>query len=364
MRKRSGRRNLAFLVTGILIAGVAYAATAIAAPATGTKADRAQATKVALVLHLRIPFTQQIADGAIQAAKENGLNLQIVGPAGFDPPAAVVAFNQVILAGAKGVAAVSFPPEIWRRTISNAVKRGIPVGTLNAGAISTLGSKSPVYVGVNEVSNGRALGTLVGRELGPKAGGTVIVGTCAPGLYVLDDRVKGIKLAVKKLSPKITVKGPFDVSGDPTKNFNTWKSIILANPSAKAFLGVCAPDLPNLSKIKRQDKGAKYIIAGVDLEPEALRGIKDGLALGTIGQSPYMQGYVPIRLIAEKLAEGKPIPSGWIDAGLEVVTKKNVKTFIARENSKALTKAWYQPAVERIFADPASAAKPYAEQRK
>lgn len=326
--------------------------------ASGSAAKSADGLKLGLVLHVRIPFTQQIADGAQAGAEQYGVDLQVAGPQGFDPPAQVKAVQDTIAAGAKGIATVPFPADLWKRPIELAQDQGVPIVSLNVAALDTA---SPVYVGENSLELGGRLAELALTELGADAKGDVVVGICAPGTFPLELRMQGIRNVFAAKAPGVTVKGPFNVTGDPSTNFSNWRSIVQANPDAIAFLGICAQDLPNLSKIKAKDRDADYTIAGVDLEPEALRGIKDGVALGTVGQNPYLQGYVPIRLLVENLAFDKPMPKGWINSGTEVVTSENIDEVMQREASKEATEAFYKPTIERIFSDPKRQTRPFGD---
>lgn len=323
--------------------------------ATAGAAEDADPLPLALVLHLRIPFTEQIADGAEAAAEDLNVDLQTVGPPGFDPPAAVQAFQDVITAGAQGVATVPFPGDLWAGPIATAQEGGVPVLSLNVAAPE---SDSPVFVGEDSYALGSLLADQVVSELGGDASGSIVVGICSPGALPLELRMQGIFETFAEDAPGVEVLGPFDVSGDPSTNFSTWESLIQANPDALAYVGICAQDLPNLVEIKERAADADYVIAGVDLEPDALRGIADGTALATIGQSPFMQGFVPIRLLAEHLRGEYELPEGWIDSGLEVVTAENVAEVTERENSPELTREFYQDRIEEIFADPAAATEP------
>jgi ribose transport system substrate-binding protein len=187
------------------------------------------------------------------------------------------------------------------------------------------------------------------------------VGNCAPGVQVLDDRVDGIKEIVEREAPGITVEGAFDTTSDPASNFSAWEALLQRYPDALAYLGVCDPDLPNLIKLKAREPGADYAIVGANFVPETIQGLQEGIATASVGQSPFMQGYVPIRAVLEQLVNGNEIPEGWIDSGIEVVTPDEVDELAAREASKEATLEHYLPIAEEIFADLDSAVRPLSE---
>jgi ABC-type sugar transport system substrate-binding protein len=308
-----------------------------------------------------IPFYNQISDGGRAAAADCGAQeLQVIGPTDFNLEATVQAVRDALAAGVNGIALNSFPPDLWVPVVEKANESGVPMVAFNAGAVD-LGDASPLYVGVNEFDVGRALGGALGDVLGPDASGTVVAGICSPGFGPLLNRVDGMAQALSEKSPGVTVSEPFDTGNDLTKSFTAWSDLIQANPDAVAFAGVCSTDLPNLVKIKQADAEADYLIAGADIDLEALSGIEDGTAVAMVGQSPYLQGYIPVRMLLESVASGEPIPSGWIDSGVEVVTKDNAAAVREREGSIEATKAFYAPLVEAIFADPAAAIRPLSD---
>jgi ABC-type sugar transport system substrate-binding protein len=359
-----------------MAAGAALAAVAVLAAgcggsngssATGGSSGggaAAQGQTYGLVLHLRIPFTAQIQKGAEDAARQFGATLKVVGPTNLDPPTEVRDFQNLSTTGVKGIAVAAATPEIWARPVRTVQQSAMPVVTLNAGYVD-LGADSPPYVGVNEVNAGRALARLVLRNLPKRPSGFVVIGNGQPGAPPLEDRTKGFKLQMQESAPQIKIRGPFNVQQDPSANFAQWQSVINANRGALAYVGITAVDLPNLAKIKASQPGATYRIASFDLQPESLKAIKDGLAVGTIGQSPYLQGYIPVRLLIEKQNNGLKLPmDGWIDPGTEIVDRSNIDQVMAREGSPAKTKAFYAPKIERIFANLPGAVRPLSQQRK
>ena len=83
----------------------------------------------------------------------------------------------------------------------------------------------------------------------------------------------------------------------------------------------------NLIKLKTANPTSAFIAAGYDLTDAALAGIRDGSAFATIDQTPFMQGYIPVKILADTLSGRSKInlqAGGFIDAGTEVMTKDGV----------------------------------------
>jgi simple sugar transport system substrate-binding protein/ribose transport system substrate-binding protein len=319
-------------------------------------------TKVALVLHLRIPFTQIILDGAQAAADQFAVPLVVTGPTNLDAPAEVSNFNNVLASGAMGIAVATNTPPLWVRPFQTAQSRGVPVVALNAGAVD-MGPDSPPYVGVNEIHAGRALADLILTKLGPDPKGFVVIGNGQPGAPPLEDRAKGFGLQMQQKAPNVEIKGPYNVGQDPNANFNQWQNTIQANQGALAYVGITAVDCPNLAKIKQKADG-KYVVAAFDEEPDTLAAVKSGVAAGSITQSPFMQGYIPVRLIIEQLKNNTPVPKNvWIDPGTEIVDSSNIEAVMGRQASQDAMFAFYKPKIDKLFANLKADEKPLAAQR-
>ncbi|HKG04074.1 MAG TPA: substrate-binding domain-containing protein [Conexibacter sp.] len=320
----------------------------------------ADGAKLAFVLHIRIPFTQQIADGGQAAADDCGADYKVTGPpSAADPPAAIQAFQTVVQTGAKGVAVIPFPTtDLWRRPVEDAQGQGVKIALSQVSG--DLGA--PVVTG-NDKDMGRQMAETAIDEIGADATGSAVVATCAAGVSVLDDRVAGIKEAFAEKAPGVKVVGPLD-SGQPApQNYSNWSAIVQKNADALAFLGPCAFDAYNLAKVKRQT-GKDFTIVGVDLEPESLKAIEDGTVLAVLNGNPYLQGYIPIRLLANAVANDTEQSAGWIDPGLEVVKKGAAGEWLARLKDPAAVAAFYKPQVDRLFADIDGAIQPLENQAK
>lgn len=111
--------------------------------------------------------------------------------------------------------------------------------------------------------------------------------------------------------------------------------------------GLCSIDIPNLANLKDKT-GADFVAVGEDLVPESLDAIKAGKAEVTVGQHPYLQGYLPIMALYQGWTDGTFV-EGWVDVTNELVTQANVDEFVARENDPAVEQAWYADFIAENF---------------
>ena len=346
------------LLASCLLASCSHP-TAPNAPTTPGSADSSpnagQPTlKIGYVLHGLNDFTQVIKRGAEDAAKTLGVEVEVVGPSSFDANEAIGMFEGMIQKKKEGLIAVPMPGDVWKRPIKEATDAKIPVATAN---ITSEGSTADSWFGQDEYHSGVILADQIKMMLDAngKKSGTILVGICASGVAVLDERYKGFKKGMEGTG--YTVTDPKPVGTENTANYSAWENQVTKYPDLVAAVGLCSMDIPNLAKLKVRTKGA-WIIGGYDLNAETLDAIKAGTVQVSLGQHPYLQGYLPVLALVRHLRDNKPMPKEWVDVGTEIVTKQNVDALYARETNPAAETRWYADYITKNFSDLAPLAKP------
>jgi ribose transport system substrate-binding protein len=351
---------------------VASEAPASSAPASAD--PNAERIKLGFVTHvIGNPFIQQIIDGANAAAEDLNVDLQVTGPEGGDADAQLKAVQSLVAAGAQGIA-TSVPGESMATGLNEIVDSGVPLVQFNLLVDSV---KAP-YVGERSVQSGRILGEKVLEKLGgASATGQVILGNCFPGFPVLENRATGATESLKKAAG-IEILGPFDVKVAANENYAAWEALLAANPDAKALVGLCAPDIASLGKLQAANPDKVFVSGGYDLTAENLAEIKAGHAYVSLGQTPFMQGYLPVKMLADTVRKNTTVDlsqGGFLDAGTEIVTADSVTEpydlpamsfadLEALASSPEKTKAYYQPLIENQIANWTSLVEPIANESK
>jgi len=321
-------------------------------PSTATPGG--QKIKIGYVLHVLNDFTAVIQRGAEDAGKDLGVDVEVVGPPKLEANAARALFEGMVQKKKDGLVVVPVPGDQWVTTIKAATDAGVPV--LTANSISE-GSTASVWVGQDEYQSGVVLAEQMKKQLEAqgKKSGTILVGICAPTMSVLQDRYRGFKKGMDGSGFGVT--DAKDVTAGNTTNYSAWESLVPATPNIVAAVGLCSMDIPNLFKLKQRTKAA-WLIGGYDLNKETLDAVKSGTCQVTLGQHPYLQGYLPVLALVRHLKDKKPLPTGWLDVTTEVVTKDNVDTVAPRENDPAVEKKWYTDFIAKNFSDLNAIQKP------
>jgi ribose transport system substrate-binding protein len=344
---------------------VAVAALLMAFPAIGAVAQDATPAadhsdiEIAYVLHGLNAFTARIQTGAEDAARDAGVTLEVFGDASFDAPTHIAFFETALQRGFDGIALVTFPGDVWVTPIQIAADQGVPMVGAN---VTSLDSALKAWVGQDEYTSGLVLGQEMKKQF-DAAGlseGKIAVGICLPAAQVLQDRDAGFRKALEGTSFEILEAQ--DVKVPVPDNYAAWENIVAANPDIVAAVGLCSIDIPNLAQLKERN-GASWLIGGYDLDPPTLEAIQNGLAQVTVGQQEYLQGYLPIRALAEHLINGTPLVEGWLETPTEAVTAENVADYIARQTDDQVQYDYYQDYMAENFADLQAAARPYDDLR-
>jgi ribose transport system substrate-binding protein len=337
----------------------------LAVPVIGTSAQDATPAadhsdiEIAYVLHGLNTFTQRMKTGAEDAARDYGVTLEVFGDATFDTPTHQAFFETALQRGFDGIAVVTNPGDVWITPIQEAVDQGVPLVGAN---VTGLDTALTAWVGQDEYNSGVILGDEM-RKAFDAAGiteGKSAVGTCVPAAQVLQDRDAGVRKAFE--GTNFEVLEAQDVTIPLPTNYDRWENIMAANPDAVGAIGLCSMDITNLAQLKERN-GATWLIGGYDLDPPTLDAIKSGLAQVTLGQQEYLQGYLPVRMLAEHLINGTPLVEKWLETPTEIVTAENVDDYVTRQTDDQVQYDYYQQYLADHFADLDAAGRPYDDLR-
>jgi ABC-type sugar transport system substrate-binding protein len=315
--------------------------------------------KIAYVLHGLNTFTERMKTGAEDAARDYGVTLEVFGDASFDTATHQAFFEAALQRGFDGIAVVTLPGDQWITPIQEAVDAGVPLVGANVTGLETA---LKAWVGQDEYNSGVILGNEMLKQL-DAAGiseGKIAVGICSAAAKVLQDRDAGLRKAFEGSSFEVLLAQ--EVLIPVPDNYGRWENIMAANPDAVAAIGLCSIDIPNLAQLKERTGGA-WLIGGYDLDPPTLQAIKDGWAQVTVGQQEYLQGYLPVRMLAEHLINGTPLVEGWEETLTEVVTAENVDDYILRQTDDQVQYDYYQTYMAEHYAHLEKSARPYDDLR-
>lgn len=343
-------RTLAAALAGLLVLAACDGSTGGGAKKTGT-------------LHLGFVYAsttqnpfQEMALGAKAAASADGrVSLNEAAPTGVNGPAEVQLFQAATRNSKDGIALQDLAPDLFVRPLVQAADAGVP--TVAVDTAPPKGTKTTLYVGNSNTEVGRGLGEEFVKHVPANARGEVVLGNDIPGLGLLEQRLKGLTAVIAKERPGLKISGPYDSKSEPTDNYNAWNAIVKAHPNALAYLGVGGQDGVSLPLIEKQT-GRRFLAGSCDIDPAALRAVKDGSLFALSSPEHWLKGYVALRLLIEHRRKGTKLPSGWWNPGTLVINSGNVDQVIRRQTDAASRTAYFKALVDKEFANPGAYLKP------
>ena len=317
------------------VALVAGAISLLCACGGATRHETTEAY-VLVTTNTKIPYWQVAAEGLQAAARNLGVQWEMVGPENYDPKAEKEEFLKLLQRQIKpaGILVSAADPELMKDAIDSAATAGIPVITIDSDSPK---SNRLTFIGTNNYQAGQMSGELLAKELNGK--GNVIVYSI-PGQENLEERLEGLKRVLAR-SPGIKILQVVNIAGDPTKAFDATQGLVAKGKTAPdAF--VCLEALSCSEVADVLDRAAikgKTIIA-MDTQEGTLNWMRKGMIRATIAQKPYTMAYFGTRVLdsfhhakpagdpASFQGNRSPVPV-FVDTGATLVDKSNMASFAA-----------------------------------
>ena len=267
------------------------------------------------------------------AARALGVQTKYVGPAEYDIPAMITAFEQALaMKGLKGIVVVGFEPALVP-IINKAVESGIPVVTVDADLAE---SKRVAFVGTGNYQAGFEGGTKLAELIGGK--GKVALMTKV-GQSNLEERIRGYKDALAKYGG-ISLVQIVDTQSDAVIAAQVATAVLRKNPDLAGIGCVeAAGGTGAATAVKESGLAGKVKIVSMDRGNEVLELIGQGVISASIAQRTALMPFYAVEILYNLANENVPItqdnkkaqvstaPSS-IDTGVIIVDKSNYKYFL------------------------------------
>jgi len=182
--------------------------------------------------------------------------------------------------------------DVLKKPIAQVVAKRIPLVTINSGTTAQSEQLGAImHVGQPEYDAGKAAGERA-RAAGARSFVCVNHYATNPASF---ERCKGFADALGVDYKASTI----DSGDDPTTVESKVSAYLRKNPSTAAILTLGPNSAhPTLKAIAKLGLKGKITMVTFDLSPEISAGIKDGTVAFAIDQQPYLQGYIPVAVLA------------------------------------------------------------------
>jgi simple sugar transport system substrate-binding protein len=207
--------------------------------------------------------------------------------------------------------------DVLKDPIGKAVKKGIPVITINSGTheqSAKLGAL--LHVGQPEYAAGKGAGKRA-KDMGVNKALCVNHYITNPASV---ERCQGYADAIGAELKNVMI----DSGQDPSEVKNRVMAYLKKNPDTNGIITLGPTSAhPTLAALEAMGLKGKINFGTFDLSGEIAAAVKDGSIAYAIDQQPYLQGYLPV-VILTNLARYGVVPGNNINSGPGFVTKSNI----------------------------------------
>ena len=260
-------------------------------------------------------------DAARDLGKKHNLSIKIDWrtPNEEDAQKQAEAIEQLVLAGAEGIAVSCSDANKLTDAINSAVNNGVPVACFDSDAPN---SKRFVIYGVDDVECGKQTMEELAKVMGGKGIIAILAGNQnAPNLQ---RRVQGVKEAAKKY-PGITIRDTYYHKETPQDAAAKVEQVMQANPDITGWAMIGGWALFTDNALKWQPGTVACV--SVDALPAQLAYIRSGHVPVLLGQQCYEWGYQSVVHLVDKIVLKKDPAAVKDVSALIVVNKDNVDAY-------------------------------------
>ena len=280
---------------------------------------RVAAARIAAISHGQAsdPFWAIVKKGLDDAARQTGVAVSYRAPDSYDIARMRRLIDEAIEANLDGLI-VSLPDaQGLRAPIRRARRAGIPVISINSGSDRFRDLGIPIHVGQPEFRAGFEAGRRI-------AAAGVRMGLCVNqevGNAGLDERCRGFGAGLRRSGGRASVLG-IDLQAAQQAQQRIAQAVRDSDADGILTLGT-AGAMPALAAL-RAGFGRRVQLATFDLSPDVLQAVRVKRMLFAVDQQPYLQGYLPVVLLAERSRHMLFPPGGeLIPTGPDFVTSEN-----------------------------------------
>lgn len=262
------------------------------------------------------PFWSVVKRGVEDAARDLTARVDYRAPESFDMVRMARLLDGAVASRPDGIALTLPDPDALAEPIRTALAAGIPIVSFNSGQTAHERLGIPLHVGQDEYEAGRRAGMRF-KDAGISRALCI---NHEVGNAALDRRCEGFQHG---LGGGVRV---IAVDLDPTKTESRILAVLDDDSEAKAILTLGPLSTgPVLAALDRLERDEDIVVATFDLSEFVLTQLEIGRIDFALDQQQYLQGYLPLVLLAKHLETGA-FPSADILTGPGFVTRDGVAT--------------------------------------
>jgi len=274
-----------------------------------------------------IDYWKSVLKGFEDAANELNVSVVYRGGALYDLHEQITILEQVIAKKPAGIAISAINPNDLNATINKAVDMGIPIVLFDSDAPL---SNASSFLGTNNYLAGAGAADKMASLINNQG---KVAAITLPEQLNHQERTKGFMETMKTKYPKINVVQVLDGEGDQLKSEKVANEIIQKYPDIKGIFVTEANGGVGVADAATKNKKVDLKIISFDVDRKTLDHIENGSISATMAQGTWNMGYWSMQFLFklhnEKTKNDDHSLPPYVDTGITIVTKENVKEYYA-----------------------------------
>ncbi|WP_176560284.1 sugar-binding protein [Brevibacillus dissolubilis] len=268
------------------------------------------------------PYWDQVKKGMTSAIGNQTISFEYLGPETSDMVEQLDLLNRAIASRVDGIIVQGMNEEAFTPVINQAMKRGIPVITIDSDAPA---SERIAYIG----SDNDQAGVMVGEHLAEVMRGRGELAVILGNFHATNQRqrLKGLQKVLAKY-PDMHLRIVQDSQADQFLAASLTTRLLTEYPELDAIVGLSAWDGPGIGQaVKRLQKSDEVYVVAFNPLPETRLYVGEGAVDAIVAEDPRTMGEKSFQLMQD-VKQGKQVPSEvytevrlWTGPGLNQMEK-------------------------------------------
>lgn len=269
------------------------------------------------------PFWVTLNEGAVQAAKDLGVELVVLGPPKEnDVVGQLAVIEDLVNRDVDGLIIAATDSVGVTSGVEKAQGKDIPVIAVDT---SITGAEVTSFIATNNYNAASEAAKWMAEQLDGKGKIVLLNGMIAQGSG--KERYEGFRDYVEENHPDMEIVFAKDCAWDDEQALKAMEDAVATHEQIDGvFVGWDGAALAAHRVLTEAGRIDETMIVGFDCYPQSLKYMKEGTFEADLAQSPYKMGYKAVEN-AVKAAKGEAVDSV-VDTGVLMVTPDNVDQYI------------------------------------
>lgn len=326
---RSAPADLSVLLCVLFLLASACSGSQTSSEESGAEGE---SLRIVVVTHGQAadPNWSVFQSGAQEAGAHAGVRVEYQAPESFDMVTMGQQIDAAVASDPDGMVVTIPDADALDEPIRSVIESGIPVISANSGSTVSDSLGALLHVGQPEYEAGFRGGERL-AEIGVE---NALCVNMEVGNVALDRRCEGVADALSEAGGSSRVLAV--ELGDPTETQQRVQAALSSNTDVDGLitLGPTAAS-PTLQALESADRGEAITLATFDLSEEIFTAIEEDRIAFAIDQQFFLQGYLPVTLMALHVRRNHRVQNDVIATGPRFVTAENVDQIRALRSARS-----------------------------